>query len=54
MAYDVPNDIQGTDAIKAACKQARVDEDLVMVKFHTKGKETTDWVLDVNPKSFHT
>lgn len=53
MAYDVPTDVQGTDVIKAACKQARVDEDLVMVKFHIKGKETTHWVLTVNPKLFH-
>lgn len=40
IAYDVLNEVQGTDVVKAACEQAKVDEDSVVVKFSTKKKET--------------
>lgn len=52
IAYNVPNDAQETDVIKAACEQAKVDEGSMMVKFPLKGKETTHWVLEANPKTF--
>lgn len=33
IAYDILNDVNGTDVVKAACEQANVRADTVSVKF---------------------
>lgn len=51
--YDIPNDVDGTDVLKAAHEQAGVDADALTVKFPINGKDATHWVILCSPKSFH-
>lgn len=53
IAYDVRKDIKGVDVIEAMQEKTEVEESSVTVKFPIKEKETTHWMFQTEPKTFH-